>query len=203
MGVSLDTQVQIVSLGTLLQMCFLQDSQTTWIYPDSLMVPKLHMANPKCNDSNLTSWPKKWELPSTTASCGLSPAEQKPHHTSQSRFLRKYGYENKWEKRRGHPCAMNFTRLSVTPSQLPRVHKSQTQKLTLSSEQLPPRFLTLEGGVQNTPAFLQKSEFSTVASPAPCFLRCLPFPLSILKISWSPPLYFWKIYYENLKHTRV
>lgn len=109
----------------------------------------------------------------------------------------------KWEKRRGHPCAMNFTRLSVTPSQLPRVHKSQSQKLTLSSEQLPPRFLTLEGGVQNTPAFLQKSEFSTVASPAPCFLRCLPFPLSILKISWSPPLYFWKIYYENLKHTRV
>ena len=99
----------------------------------------------------------------------------------------------KWEKRRGRLCAMNLTRLSVTPSRLPRVHKSQTQKLTLSSEQLPPRFLTLEGGVQNTPAFPQKLEFSTVASLAPSFLRCLPFPLSILKIFWSPPLYFWKI----------
>lgn len=72
---------------------------------------------------------------------------------------------------------MNFNMLSVTPSQLPRVHKSQTQKLTLSSEQHPPWFLTLKGGVQNTPAFLQKLEFSMVASLALSFLRyASPFP---------------------------
>lgn len=175
MGVSLNTQVQIVSLETSLQMCFLQDSQTTWIYPNPLKVPKFHKANPKCNDSNLTSWPKKWELHRTPANSGLSQAKEKPYHTSQPYFLWKYKYENKMGKRRGHSCAMNFNRLSVTPSQLPRVHNSQTQKLTL-----PPRFLTLKGGVQNTPAFLQKLECSMVASLALSFLR-YPSPFPFLK----------------------
>lgn len=44
----------------------------------------------------------------------------------------------------------------------------------------PPRFLTLKGGVQNTPAFLQKLECSMVASLALSFLR-YPSPFPFLK----------------------
>ena len=188
MGVSLNTQVQIVSLETSLQMCFLQDSQTTWIYPNPLKVPKFHKANPKCNDSNLTSWPKKRELHRTPANGGLSQAKEKPYHTSQPCFLWKYEYENKMGKRRGHSCAMNFNRLSVTPSQLPRVHKSQTQKLTL-----PPQVSHIERWGTEYSCLPAKIRMFYGGISSTVFPE-IPFPLSILKISWSPPLYFWKIY---------
>lgn len=142
---------------------------------------------------------KKFEHPGTAASSGLSQAKGKPPPGEPYCPWKCVHGNEKGIKERTFPCVSLYQDINSL-AQRPQFTKPQTCFRYRATSRHRSRF---GGWYMKYFHLLAKIRIAYVASLALSFSKLPSSSPSLKSLDPLPPLYFWKIYCENLKHTKL